>query len=101
MNLSVDCDFDRPGNICPRCGSKGWPGLRKNCKNAPRITTPCVHLGPTLRTIQANCCDGRRTRYTIHACPLHRQCNPAKRIPGVKCCAACGDYRAAGVAGAK
>jgi hypothetical protein len=91
MDLGVDCDFDGPGHVCPRCNFQGWPGLRKNCPRAARITTPCAHLGVTLRTVTSTCCQGR-TRYTIHACPLHGEANAAKRIPGVKCCAACADY---------
>ena len=90
----MDCDFDNPDHICHWCGVKGEPGLQKNCKKAPPITTPCVHRGAYLREHSVQTCEGcpGNVRFKVYVCALHGQCNPQVRLPGVKCCNSCGDY---------
>jgi len=88
----MDCDFDNPAAVCPRCGFHGRPGLQKNCKQSPEITTPCAHLGRELRRKICPTCQGE-TKIFIFACAVHAECAISDRLPGVKCCGACGQYQ--------
>jgi hypothetical protein len=92
MSLPAICDFDNDAMTCPRCGFKaGGRDWKKNCAKSPQITTSCIHLGSELRRVDCQDCQGT-VRLKVFACAIHGQCTLRKRLDGVKCCAACGDY---------
>lgn len=99
----MDCDFDNDAMTCPRCGievmllTKGRltpeqaRKVHKNCAKAPKLTTPCLHLGPELRRQECSTCQGK-TEIKIFGCQVHGDCTIGKQIEALKCCAACPDY---------
>lgn len=102
-NGALDCDFDNDALTCPRCGTdimlltKGRLSperarkVRKNCQKAPKITTPCIHLGAELRQQECQTCQGS-TRIKVFACFVHGEATIAKQLESVACCQSCPDY---------
>lgn len=57
--------------------------------SAPRLN--CLHLGDELRRVGCSTCSGT-VELKVLACEVHGECTIATELPGVKCCAMCGDY---------
>lgn len=89
----VDCDYD-DACVCRQCGKPGRPGYRRNCPAFPIDHTPrgpCAHQGEELRRQECQTCSGRQ-QIKVFACPKHGECTIGKQLPGIACCATCGDY---------
>lgn len=52
----------------------------------------CVHRGAETRRVKCDDCK-KSTTIKVFACELFSECSIAKKLPGIACCATCGDYR--------
>lgn len=89
----LDCEIDNDAKTCAVCG---WVAparhVKRNCPKKKARVAPCLHRGPETRQQVCDTCAGKQ-RIKVFACAIHSEATLGKRLPGLACCAGCGDYR--------